>query len=469
MMKPYIYAAVLCGGVFLSSQHSVSAAVCAHISCADMGYTQSDILGCTSFLYCPFDTSYKACAKYADIKKDTCPEGAVCEASYKFNGCKAGYTLSNGVCVADACDGVKLPSGECVKLCNGIYKYTEVFDAYGLVNALSAVPPAPSEQLKGHLAEHEIVSSDNITPALGAIERRKVIVVSGDIHMEDEIPEISLLTNGLTLDLSEVVLVGPNYLDCSATPAEDIQNDQPTVYLSRSNTSVPFVFNNTKVSDVNLYFGHHALQDDKFTERCNGTAILVDGGNNVVNNVYMDVYTEGSGHLMPSGVFWMNDGASLTFEGNGLFHVDARYDGKSHRFIGNESTSGTVVQKAGSDIQIHMDNTFPALSTVSAVWNGNVSLMNVWDFQFEPRNSTFNGKLIFSNINNMGYTTSVVGSTGEVYFPGTSLEMSYKSGAKICVSANDLGCWRVLKDGCRGTPNAGNPSCFEKIGDYQAP
>lgn len=65
---------------------------CHSISCADLGYTQTSVANCETYVRCPFDVSYQICAKYADnYNLTSCPAGANCTAKYKVTSCKTGY------------------------------------------------------------------------------------------------------------------------------------------------------------------------------------------------------------------------------------------------------------------------------------------------------------------------------------------------------------------------------------------
>ena len=78
-------------------------------SCADLGYSKTHISGCTDYIYCPFDTSYKKCvtARTANNRCNSftlndCPANANCDycaTAYKIVGCDDGYTLKNNSCV----------------------------------------------------------------------------------------------------------------------------------------------------------------------------------------------------------------------------------------------------------------------------------------------------------------------------------------------------------------------------------
>ena len=76
---------------------------CKNISCADMGYSQQSIINCSSYVFCPFDVSYKACVNYKESLQDSCPANAVCEEKYRVTGCESGYIKDplTGSCIKD--------------------------------------------------------------------------------------------------------------------------------------------------------------------------------------------------------------------------------------------------------------------------------------------------------------------------------------------------------------------------------
>lgn len=78
-------------------------------SCADLGYSKTHVSGCTDYIYCPFDTSYKKCVtartannRCNNFALNDCPANANCDycaTAYKIVGCDSGYTLKNNTCV----------------------------------------------------------------------------------------------------------------------------------------------------------------------------------------------------------------------------------------------------------------------------------------------------------------------------------------------------------------------------------
>lgn len=91
-MKNFL-AAIMFSGI-ISFFNPAAANTCYSTNCSELGYSQNDIPECLAYIYCPFDTSYKACAKYAS-KLDACPEGAICEESFKINNCIDGYSFNS--------------------------------------------------------------------------------------------------------------------------------------------------------------------------------------------------------------------------------------------------------------------------------------------------------------------------------------------------------------------------------------
>lgn len=110
-------------------------------TCSELGYSKSDVDNCDSYVFCPFDTTYKACVKEKPVSIDCsayplkeCPDTAEhCSAcgsgtniSYKVDSCKSGYTLSANTCVAATCFGYTLSScpanGNCSDCLSGTTK-----------------------------------------------------------------------------------------------------------------------------------------------------------------------------------------------------------------------------------------------------------------------------------------------------------------------------------------------------------
>ena len=90
---------------------SVKALVCVEGNCNTMGYTTpatEDIADCKAYIYCPYDISFKTCARYNayPLTETERLEGGIYEQSskYRFEGCQDGYTLSadGKSCVANA-------------------------------------------------------------------------------------------------------------------------------------------------------------------------------------------------------------------------------------------------------------------------------------------------------------------------------------------------------------------------------
>ncbi len=92
--------------------------------CTALGYANTDTANCKHYLYCPFNTAYKACIAVTDSSTGTdcsdyplteCPEHGVCskcpadETYKKLTGCETGYTLNaSGECVQNT---VSCPDG----------------------------------------------------------------------------------------------------------------------------------------------------------------------------------------------------------------------------------------------------------------------------------------------------------------------------------------------------------------------
>ncbi len=76
------------------SAANMAQAACSPVTCAELGYSQSDVLGCKSYIYCPLDTSYKACYSYRTYTNGACPTGANCDMRYKITKCPSGYVLN---------------------------------------------------------------------------------------------------------------------------------------------------------------------------------------------------------------------------------------------------------------------------------------------------------------------------------------------------------------------------------------
>ncbi len=83
------------------SPFSLANAACSNVTCAELGYSKSDVAGCKSYIYCPLDASYKACYSYKSYTNGACPTGANCDMRYKKTKtptCIAGYYNNNGTC-----------------------------------------------------------------------------------------------------------------------------------------------------------------------------------------------------------------------------------------------------------------------------------------------------------------------------------------------------------------------------------
>ena len=74
-------------------------------TCAELGYSKADVDNCDSYVYCPFDTSYKTCISIdcSDYTVSSCPTGGNCSTCsagghsfYKITSCKDGYTPTYG-------------------------------------------------------------------------------------------------------------------------------------------------------------------------------------------------------------------------------------------------------------------------------------------------------------------------------------------------------------------------------------
>ncbi len=58
-------------GVIIAPENSQ----CMTTDCESLGYSKGSVIGCTSYINCPFDTSYKACVVYKDCTFDTSSVG----------------------------------------------------------------------------------------------------------------------------------------------------------------------------------------------------------------------------------------------------------------------------------------------------------------------------------------------------------------------------------------------------------
>ncbi len=104
MSKFFDFKIALLVAILLSSSSNVSADLnCTEQpACTDLGYSTSDVDNCESYIYCPFDTSYKACTSISctDHWLFNCPTNAKsctkCSAGghtlYKVTECEDGYT-----------------------------------------------------------------------------------------------------------------------------------------------------------------------------------------------------------------------------------------------------------------------------------------------------------------------------------------------------------------------------------------
>ena len=77
-------------------------------SCAMLGYSKTNVPNCTSYIHCPFDTSYKKCVtldhtegKCTGYSLADCPPHAKCEpcGSYKISSCADGYKVDGDTCI----------------------------------------------------------------------------------------------------------------------------------------------------------------------------------------------------------------------------------------------------------------------------------------------------------------------------------------------------------------------------------
>ena len=141
---------------------SVKALVCVEGNCNTMGYTTpatEDIADCKAYIYCPYDISFKTCARYNayPLTETERLEGGIYEQSskYRFEGCQDGYTLSadGKSCVANAiektCDdaiaeaGVLLTSSGEVE--DGVTYYIKEdtnIDYFDVSNGSTVIKPA---------------------------------------------------------------------------------------------------------------------------------------------------------------------------------------------------------------------------------------------------------------------------------------------------------------------------------------
>ena len=88
--------------------------------CTALGYTNANTANCKHYLYCPFNTAYKACVAVTDSEPEpdcsdypltACPEHSICdkcpddETYKKLTGCETGYTLnaSGTGCILSTC------------------------------------------------------------------------------------------------------------------------------------------------------------------------------------------------------------------------------------------------------------------------------------------------------------------------------------------------------------------------------
>lgn len=104
-MRKLLTTLIIGAAAVLSSPAKASALSCQNADCASMGYTQVDSIDCEIYIRCPFDSSYKACVKYAnEYVLASCPLGGNCTQRFKVTGCQDGYVMENGVCTP-ACTG----------------------------------------------------------------------------------------------------------------------------------------------------------------------------------------------------------------------------------------------------------------------------------------------------------------------------------------------------------------------------
>lgn len=105
-MKKQVLTLMMCAGAALMYPAETSAAECLNTSCSALGYSKADVPGCPSYIYCPFDSSYKACAEYPEeYPLSECPDGTVCDSKYKLNSCGLGYTQVGNTCEWDFSGG----------------------------------------------------------------------------------------------------------------------------------------------------------------------------------------------------------------------------------------------------------------------------------------------------------------------------------------------------------------------------
>ena len=92
-MKKLLLSIGLLSGVMLSS--TTANAACVAADCAALGYSTATVEGCTRYIVCPFDTSYKACASTSSETTGTMTcEEAVAAAGGKYLGSRAEGNLS---------------------------------------------------------------------------------------------------------------------------------------------------------------------------------------------------------------------------------------------------------------------------------------------------------------------------------------------------------------------------------------
>ena len=101
-------------------------------TCTELGYSKADVDNCDSYVFCPFDTSYKACIKTGEnidcpgYTLSKCPENAICSScmsgttqQYKIDSCYQGYVISGNSCVLQCSAGYE-PHDDSVP-CSDIY------------------------------------------------------------------------------------------------------------------------------------------------------------------------------------------------------------------------------------------------------------------------------------------------------------------------------------------------------------
>lgn len=102
--KHILFAGLALWGCFILATPS-SALDCKKSDCESLGYSRDDISGCTKYVKCPFDETYKACIQ-EDYSLTTCPENGICKV--KLEACDNYYRKEGNSCVQDCPDGYEL-------------------------------------------------------------------------------------------------------------------------------------------------------------------------------------------------------------------------------------------------------------------------------------------------------------------------------------------------------------------------